>query len=196
MIKNLKTDEISKELEEDLYKAYLNMAPSQTLKWLEGGQGPSRQNVEIEGTEPYIVGGHTASGYWVDNRRSTTIRGLYAAGDVAGGAPQKYVTGALVEGKIAAESIVEFLDHYSDEMEEEKSKEHTTAIVRNYERFFSNKKSFITIEQAEETMQKIMDTYAGGIGTNYQFNETGLLLAKEKIQNLHRHRAFLSYRIK
>jgi adenylylsulfate reductase subunit A len=37
------------------------MAPSQTLKWLEGGQGPSEQNVEIEGTEPYIVGGHTAS---------------------------------------------------------------------------------------------------------------------------------------
>ena len=180
----LKTDEISKELEEDLYKAYLNMAPSQTLKWLEGGQGPSRQNVEIEGTEPYIVGGHTASGYWVDNHRSTTILGLYAAGDVAGGAPQKYVTGALVEGKIAAESIVEFLDHHSDEMAEEKSKEQTTAIVRNYERFFSNKKSFITIEQAEETMQKIMDTYAGGIGTNYQFNETGLLLAKEKIQNL------------
>ena len=33
------------------------MAPSQTLKWLESGKGPSEQNVEIEGTEPYIVGG-------------------------------------------------------------------------------------------------------------------------------------------
>jgi adenylylsulfate reductase subunit A len=106
----LKTDEITKEQEEDLYKAYLNMAPSQTLKWLEGGQGPSEQNVEIEGTEPYIVGGHTASGYWVDNGRATTIKGLYAAGDVCGGAPQKYVTGALVEGKIAAESMIAFLE--------------------------------------------------------------------------------------
>lgn len=52
------------------------MAPSQTLKWLEAAGGPSEENVEIEGTEPYIVGGHTASGYWVDNNRETTIHGL------------------------------------------------------------------------------------------------------------------------
>ena len=97
----LKTDEISDEQQSDLYKAYLNMAPSQTLKWIESGRGPKNENVEIEGTEPYIVGGHTASGYWIDNDRKTTITGLYAAGDVAGGCPQKYVTGALVEGEIA-----------------------------------------------------------------------------------------------
>lgn len=74
------------------------------------GENPSEQNVEIEGTEPYIVGGHTASGYWVDTERETTIHGLYAAGDVAGGCPQKYVTGALVEGEIAANSIVQKLN--------------------------------------------------------------------------------------
>ena len=68
------------------------MAPSQTIKWIESGRNPSRQNVEIEGTEPYIVGGHTASGYWVDTDRATTIEGLFAGGDVAGGCPQKYVT--------------------------------------------------------------------------------------------------------
>lgn len=62
----LRTEHISGEQEQDLYKAYLNMAPGQTLKWLESGKGPSCENVEIEGTEPYIVGGHTASGYWVD----------------------------------------------------------------------------------------------------------------------------------
>ena len=60
------TEGISQEASEDLKKAYLNMAPSQTLKWIESGKNPSEQNVEIEGTEPYIVGGHTASGYWVD----------------------------------------------------------------------------------------------------------------------------------
>ena len=45
------------------------MAPSQTLKWIEQGKDPSEQSVEIEGTEPYIVGGHTASGYWVNTNR-------------------------------------------------------------------------------------------------------------------------------
>ena len=63
----------------------------------------------IQGTEPYIVGGHTASGFWVDTKRETTIHGLYAAGDVAGGCPQKYVTGALAEGKIASFAIIELL---------------------------------------------------------------------------------------
>ena len=66
--------------------------------------------MEIEGTEPYIVGGHTASGYWVNTERETTIHGLYAAGDVAGGCPQKYVTGAMVEGEIAAIDMVSKLD--------------------------------------------------------------------------------------
>ena len=63
----LRTEGITPEQDDSLKRAYLNMAPSQTLKWLESGKNPSEQNVEIEGTEPYIVGGHTASGYWVDN---------------------------------------------------------------------------------------------------------------------------------
>ena len=105
----LHTQGITPQQEQDLYRAYLNMAPAQTLKWLESGQGPASQDVEITGSEPYIVGGHTASGFWVDEKRHTTLRGLYAAGDVAGGCPQKYVTGALAEGEIAAEAILEDL---------------------------------------------------------------------------------------
>ena len=69
----LRTEGITPEQDESLLKAYLNMAPSQTLKWIESGKNPSQQNVEIEGTEPYIVGGHTASGYWVDTHRATTV---------------------------------------------------------------------------------------------------------------------------
>ena len=65
-----------------------------------------------------------------------------------------------------------------------KTEEKITAIIDGYEQFFDNQASFLTIEQTEETMQKIMDTYAGGIGTNYQYNEAGLALAKEKISGL------------
>ena len=35
-----------------------------------------------------------------------------------------------------------------------------------------------------EAMQKVMDEYAGGISTNYQFNEKQLALAEEKIEKL------------
>lgn len=181
----LKTDEITKEQEQDLYKAYLNMAPSQTLKWLESGKGPSEQNVEIEGTEPYIVGGHTASGYWVDNNRETTIHGLFAAGDVAGGCPQKYVTGALAEGEIAAEAVLGFLkDEKQTAAKDVDSEAKQNEKQAEYEHFLKNPQGLLTTEQLEETMQKIMDQYAGGIATDYRYNESRLALAKEKIASL------------
>ena len=185
----LGTKGISKEQEEDLYKAYLNMAPSQTLKWLEAAGGPSEENVEIEGTEPYIVGGHTASGYWVNNNRETTIHGLFAAGDVAGGCPQKYVTGALAEGEIAAQAIAERLEGSGkgvvvNEVEDSELSENAFAKKSEYERFLNNKQGLVDIEQTEEAMQKIMDQYAGGISTDYQYNEARLELADEKIKFL------------
>lgn len=185
----LGTKGICREQEEDLYKAYLNMAPSQTLKWLEAAGGPSEENVEIEGTEPYIVGGHTASGYWVDNNRETTIHGLFAAGDVAGGCPQKYVTGALAEGEIAAQAIAERLEGSGkgvvvNEVEDSELSENAFAKKSEYERFLNNKQGLVDIEQTEEAMQKIMDQYAGGISTDYQYNEARLELADEKIKFL------------
>ena len=41
-----------------------------------------------------------------------------------------------------------------------------------------------TVEELEEAMQKVMDQYAGGIGTHYQFNEKQLAMAEEKIKKL------------
>lgn len=144
----LGTKGISPDQEQDLLKAYLNMAPSQTLRWVERGQGPATENVEIEGTEPYIVGGHTASGYWVDTHRETTITNLFAAGDVAGGAPQKYVTGALAEGEIAGDEIVR---RYQTQGE--------VQLVEN-ETWY------------KEAIEAIVKRYAAQIGSNDDFTQT------------------------
>ena len=201
----LQTSGIDKEQEDNLLKAYLNMAPSQTLKWIETGELPGEQDVEIEGTEPYIVGGHTASGYWVDTNRETTIHGLYAAGDVAGGCPQKYVTGALAEGELAAKAIEAQLignakvsDGKAGSFEndlakkagssQEKIKKYIEAEagqeIDAYRHILSEHKSSFTAEELEEAMQKVMDEYAGGISTHYQYNEKQLKLADEKIDQL------------
>ena len=201
----LQTSGIDKEQEENLLKAYLNMAPSQTLKWIETGELPGEQDVEIEGTEPYIVGGHTASGYWVDTNRETTIHGLYAAGDVAGGCPQKYVTGALAEGELAAKAIeaqlagnAKVFDEKADHAENDTSKKAVSSSekikkyieaqagqeIDAYEHILSDHKSSFTAEELEEAMQKVMDEYAGGISTHYQYNEKQLKLADEKIDQL------------
>ena len=181
----LRTEGISDEQDESLKKAYLNMAPSQTLKWIESGRKPSEQNVEIEGTEPYIVGGHTASGYWVDTDRQTTIQGLYAAGDVAGGCPQKYVTGAMVEGEIAALHMVKELDA-GQELPVNEAEEETVLEekIKEYNHYLTGTNDMFTVEALEEAMQKVMDNYAGGISTHYQFNEKQLALAKDKIKQL------------
>ena len=179
----LKTSGITEEQDQDLLKAYLNMAPSQTLKWIESGKMPSEQDVEIQGTEPYIVGGHTASGFWVDTNRETTIQGLFAAGDVAGGCPQKYVTGALAEGKIASLAIVEQLKN-SDEKEPAAFDRKAEEILKSYEQIRNTENTLFTVDDLEEAMQKVMDEYAGGISSNYQFNEKQLDLAEEKILKL------------
>ena len=205
----LRTEGISAEQEESLLRAYLNMAPSQTIRWLEN-ETPSKANVEIEGTEPYIVGGHTASGYWVDTKRATTIEGLYAAGDVAGGAPQKYVTGALAEGEIAAKAAVEYVKargHFGDastssvqrlsdlkprsslnkvaEPAEATIKQDEIANhIAEIEKFFQNKKSDVATEQLEEAMQETMDSYAGGIKTGYGYSKEQLEIAQNKIEKI------------
>ncbi|WP_238948539.1 adenylyl-sulfate reductase subunit alpha [Clostridium sp. YIM B02569] len=183
----LRTEGITSAQDEELKKAYLNMAPSQTLKWIESGKNPSEQNVEIEGTEPYIVGGHTASGYWVDTKRETTIKGLYAAGDVAGGCPQKYVTGALVEGEIAAKAAVEAINNSDKNVITLSTVEEDLLMKKKkleVEKVLNSENQIFNFEQLEEAMQKVMDTYAGGIGSSYQFNEKQLELAMEKIEQI------------
>ena len=193
----LRTVGITPEQEESLLKAYLNMAPSQTIRWIENDT-PSKANVEIEGTEPYIVGGHTASGYWVDTKRATTIEGLYAAGDVAGGAPQKYVTGALAEGEIAAKSAVEYIESLSALRQAQgpdvqfKVAEHAEATIKDdveqhvaeIEKFLNNKNGADTAESLEEAMQAAMDAYAGGIKTGYRYSENQLAIARREIEKI------------
>ncbi len=179
----LQTVGVSHEQEDDLCRAYLNMAPAQTLKWIESGKSPSHFNVEIEGTEPYIVGGHTGSGYWVDTLRRTTITGLYAAGDVAGGAPKKFVTGAMAEGAIAAETILDDLRALPEvgvddltRLSQDKTEEYSRRMTVN--------ESVYDVFELEEAMQKNMDNYAGGISAKYRYNENQLTIAQERIAQL------------
>ncbi len=101
----------------------------------------SEENVEIEGTEPYIIGGHTASGYWVDKTHDD-YRQVYMQPEMSlAECPQKYVTGALAEGEIAGEAILEYLNGKDDDRIAAENKEEAlerggeqelsqTAIVR------------------------------------------------------------------
>ena len=164
-----------------LKEAYLNMSPSIILKWADEEAEPNAKPLEICGSEPYVVGGHGQAGYWVDLPRQTTVKGLFAAGDVAGGAPKKYVTGCFAEGEIAADAALEYIQDKSTD--DEAGEEGTSTELK---RVFSclGKQEGVTPDEFEGYLQKIMDEYAGGISVSYELSETRLLKARELLKTL------------
>ncbi len=179
----LKTKGITKDQQKELFKAYLNMAPSNTLKWLENNSGPAFENIEIEGTEPYITGGHAGSGYWVDINRKTTLENLYAIGDVAGGSPKKYVTGCFAEGEIAAESIIRELAG-PNLCTGPAAKNQGEFMCSHLQQHFDAKYSPYPAEKIEQKLQETMDKYAGGISEYYEYSKNKLDTAKNELQEL------------
>lgn len=66
-----------------------------------------RAPVELHITEPYLCGGHGLSGVVINTDAETSLKGLYAAGDVAA-VPWQYLTGAFVFGSIAGENAARY----------------------------------------------------------------------------------------
>lgn len=131
-----------------------------------------------------MVGGHTASGFWVDTNRENTIHGLFAAGDVAGGAPQKYVTGALAEGHCCGRAARLSRSKAGEACAWNSGERRRRSVAKLGEAYLSREPGNLTVEQLEEAMQKTMDEYAGGIHTDYRYNASRLKLADEKIQHI------------
>ena len=179
----LDTTHLTKEQAERLQAYYLHMTPGLTLYWSARGTRPDIDPPEIVGTEPYVVGGHAQAGYWIDINRMSTLENLYAAGDVAGGAPKKYLSGAAVEGMIAARNVILKIKNVEHEQIYEKD------IRDEMQRVFrylckGETVSPLQPDELELRMQKIMDEYAGGISSGYILNEQRLIKAKKYIKQL------------
>ena len=179
-------DESSKDLREDL----LNERPSFVLFLASLGIDITKEPVEIYGSDPYIVGGHTGSGYWVDGARMSTVPGLFAAGETAGGSPNKFVGGCGAEGRLAARGALEYLKGEKppaiDPARTQREKERVFApLVRGRE--FDG----VTAVEMEERMQRLMDEYAGGVHQFYRLNEERLNHALRHIRKLQEQAKFL-----
>ena len=183
----LDTTHLTKEQAERLKAYYLHMTPGLTLYWANRCTTPDIDPPEIVSTEPYIVGGHAQAGYWIDINRMSTIKNLYAAGDVAGGAPKKYLSGAGAEGLIAARDIISKIKNINNE-EQIYEKDIKDEIKRVFCHMVETCRgtSQIKPDELELRMQKIMDEYAGGISSGYILNEQKLLKARKHIKELKR----------
>lgn len=177
-------DDISKKKKENLYKSFLNMSPDLILKFEEEYVNDNKIKIPITGSEPFIVGGHAQAGYWIDVERKTTLNGLYAAGDVAGGAPKKYASGAFVEGKIAAEAAVEYIKNNRGNKNNNDFTLKDKKQYNNFIKFVKKKENYYIPEELLLELQFIMEKYAGGKSKNYELNEKDLKTAKNKISNL------------
>ena len=177
----LDTTHLTKEQAEKLKAFYLHMTPGLTLYWTSRGTTPDIDPPEITSTEPYIVGGHAQAGYWINTNRMSNIENLYAAGDVAGGAPKKYLSGAGAEGMIAARDIIPNLNKINSEDINDKDIKDELKRVFN---FMERQSKEILPDELELRMQKIMDEYAGGISSDYILNEQKLLKARKHIKQL------------
>ena len=85
--------------------------------------------------------------------------GFLQLGDVAGGCPQKYVTGALAEGEIAAQAIAERLEGSGkgfvvNEADSELS-ENAFAKKSEYERFLNNKQDWLISSRLRKRCRRL-----------------------------------------
>ena len=178
------TTHLSEKEAKELKTDYLNERPSYVLFLASRGQDITKEPIEIYGSDPYVVGGHTSSGYWVDIERMTTIPGLFAAGETAGGTPNKFVGGCAAEGVLAARGAIKYMSSETlpetDMQQIEAEKERVfTPLLRGPE--FDG----VSPLEMEERMQRLMDEYAGGISQYYKTNEERLDYALKHLNILY-----------
>jgi adenylylsulfate reductase subunit A len=179
------TRDMTPEQIRDMKVDYLNERPTYVLFLASRNQDLGKEPLEIYGNDPYIVGGHTASGYWLNaDDWSTTMPGLFACGDVAGGVPNKFVGGCAAEGLLAARGAVEYVAKCGDiEIDE-------AVVDAELERVFAplmrmlNEGDGVSPKEMEERMQRLMDEYAGGIHQFFRMSEEQLQYALKHIKML------------
>lgn len=162
---------------------YLNERPSFVLFLASRGQDPAKEPIEIYGSDPYILGGHTGGGYWVDMDRMTTIPGLFAAGETAGGNPNKFVGGCCAEGKLAARGAISYMRGMPP-LPAPDTEALAREMARVYEPLLRRGEDGVSPVEMKERLQRLMDEYAGGVSQFYRTNEERLDYALRHIAML------------
>jgi len=139
--------EVKEEIDSARGPIYLKLThlPEETISTLEGilhhTERPTRgtfhagrghdyrtHDVEMHISEIGLCGGHSSSGVWVDENAQTTVRGLYAAGDLAC-VPHNYMIGAFVFGDLAGADASQY-QAYPGELPAEQLREAHELIYR------------------------------------------------------------------
>jgi adenylylsulfate reductase, subunit A len=99
----------------------------------------------------------------------TSIRGLFAAGDGVGASGHKFSSGSFTEGRIAAKAAVAFAQDHPASPKPAEAAIH--AAVGNFLQPMNRSGTTLDRKQAEHRLQRIMDEYVAGPGSNYETNQ-------------------------
>jgi adenylylsulfate reductase, subunit A len=186
----------SPEKETVAWEAFLNMTVGQAVTWAAQGIDPRKEPSELILSEPYVLGSHAVcAGAWASGpsdlapsdyawgyNRMTTVAGLFGAGDAIGGSAHKFSSGSFTEGRLAGKAAVRFLlDHPEapevPEADVETLKQTVFAPLARYAASAekvtqgSVHPELLYPDQALHRLEKIMDEYGGGVGSNYSTNQ-------------------------
>jgi len=182
-----------KELESEAWEDFLDMTISQAILWAATDVQPEERASEIAAAEPYFIGSHSgASGAWVSGpedlappeyfwgyENMCTTKGLFAAGDATGASSHKFSSGSHAEGRIAAKAAVRYLVNESPAMpivddatiEELKAKTLKPLDLFEEHKGFTSQTdinpNYIIPKMFMFRLQKLMDEYAGGVGSQF-----------------------------
>jgi adenylylsulfate reductase, subunit A len=127
----------------------------------------------------------------------STVTGLFAAGDGVGDSSHKFTSGSFTEGRIAAKAAIKYCVenpefHKIEQSKLDEFKEKTYAPLKVYEenKDYAVRDEYVGYTYTEEInpnyidpkmfmfrIQKIMDEYAGGWGSQYKCSSTTLNIA-------------------
>ena len=198
-----------REIESDAWEDFLDMTMSQALIWASENIDPAKTPSEVAMTEPYLMGSHASGvGAWVSGpedvapadyfwgyNRMTTVNGLFAAGDGVGGSAHKFSSGSYTEGRLAGKAAVAYaMDTASapaiDDDQIEALVSELWAPMETFEnahRATTRQEinpNYILPKMALHRLQKIMDEYAAGLGTQFLTTEKMLVRGLEHLAYL------------
>ncbi len=198
----------SPEKETVAWEAFLNMTVGQAVTWAAQGTDPGKDPSELILSEPYVLGSHAVcAGAWASGpadlasgeyqwgyNRMTSITGLFGAGDTIGGSAHKFSSGSFTEGRLAAKGAIRFLTDHPERppVADAAVESMRSTIFAPLVRFLAARPKITTgsvhpellfPDQGLHRLEKIMDEYGGGVGSNYTTNDH--LLARGLAQLTH-----------
>jgi adenylylsulfate reductase subunit A len=191
-----------KELENEAWEDFLDMTISQSILWAATNIFPEEKPSEIAAAEPYFIGSHSgASGAWVCGpddvmieeykkdfeaaglyANTTTVRGLFTAGDGSGASSHKFSSGSHAEGRVAAKGAIKFIVEqnptwsYDDAQIAELQKK----ILAPLDLYADNvayssdeniNPAFMKPKMFMFRLQKMMDEYCAGVSAQFTTNQ-------------------------